>query len=156
MQICIDNLDRPVAKTVAGLLYIWVTRALLRQRAEVRCSKIGQVIVDQNYRSVGYQLTSVFVGSTYSTKRLSSYEALLSFWPERRVRAARCLDKYFALRQAHDSDTKPVIDVRLEAIVERMIQRCCDDQQFQQVCEPKTSDFVFIIELNVIWDTLIQ
>ena len=79
MQICIDIVDGPLAKTVAELSWIRVAGALLYQRAEVRRPKISRVIVDQTYHSVGYRDTDVFVGSTYSRKGLSSYEALLSF-----------------------------------------------------------------------------
>ena len=47
---------------------------------------------------------------------------------------AKCIDHYTKLRVANAEDeslAKP-IDARLEAIVNRMFQRCFDDRQFKQ------------------------
>ena len=48
---------------------------------------------------------------------------------------AKCIDHYTKLRVhnlEHTDDTKD-IDPRLESIVDRMFQRCYDDQEFKQV-----------------------
>lgn len=50
--------------------------------------------------------------------------------------SAKCIDFYTKLRvsnaEAQEDEQKP-IDPRLEAIVNRMFQRCFDDRQYKQV-----------------------
>ena len=49
---------------------------------------------------------------------------------------AKCIDHYTKLRVSNaeeaEGEQKP-IDARLEAIVNRMFQRCFDDKQYKQV-----------------------
>ena len=50
--------------------------------------------------------------------------------------SAKCIDHYTRLRvenaELSEEEQKP-IDSRLEAVVDRMFQRCFEDKQFKQV-----------------------
>ena len=60
---------------------------------------------------------------------------------------AKCIDHYTSLRvkQAEHPDENIPIDSRLEAVVNKMFQRCFEDKRFKQVgivC----GSFVFVIQ----------
>lgn len=49
------------------------------------------------------------------------------------IATAKCIDKYIALRTKQaEGDMEEDIDPRLQDVVERMFQRCADDQEYEQ------------------------
>ena len=70
----------------------------------------------------------VFVAITIQIQLLKFCIKCLSF-------SAKCIDHYTKLRvcNAEEGEEQKPIDSRLEAIVNRMFQRCFDDKQYKQV-----------------------